>query len=123
MDPNQPLFNGPYQSPAPVVQPSQQNTPPEPSGAGKSKKLLITIAVGVVVLVLVILGVLLAVNSGGKSGTQTSANQTKQSSSGPEAATSSSIQQIDSSISQDISNLNQEKDFSAEKLNDKNLGL
>ena len=41
----------------------------------------------------------------------------------PQPATSTSVQLVNDSIGQDISSLNDDKDFPADKLSDKSLGL
>jgi hypothetical protein len=122
MQPDQtprPLFNSPYQPPVePVPPPPAQ--PPGSSGPSLKKALVIA---GVVTL-LILLAVLLAAMSSAPKQAKPQASNTQNSvNDGPQPATASRVQIIDSTISQDISILNDERDFSADKFSDKNLGL
>lgn len=112
----EPQVSGPVQSP-------QNSRPPQaPIPGAKNKKLFIVIgaAVGFLVLVTVI-AVLL---SGGdkKPGTETpAADSTKTQLLEPSNALD--IEQINNSVNQEMSNLSNDRDFPAEQLSDKALGL
>lgn len=121
-NPNPPLFNAPYQSPQ---APEPTFTPPTVGGGSSKSKFLMAFAVISAIELLVIIGLAVAVISSSndkEAPTQANAKQASQSE-GPTAATSSSIQLIDDAISQSLSGLNDDQDFPADKLSDKNLGL
>lgn len=107
MDPNQPSTQSPYFP----VPPKRNNKP---------------LIVGIVVLGVVLLsvaGLVLLSDSSKKTPTTTQQNPQETTTQEPQAATAVGIEQINSSISQDMSGLNDDRDFPAEALSDKSLGL
>jgi hypothetical protein len=126
--PNGQMFGTPFQQPMSpeVVTSSNPPTPPDGNNNGSSKSklpLVIGVLAGLELLVIIILTV--AVIGGSdktKNPAQTKANDSSQAQ-GPTAATSSSTQLIDDSVTQDISSLNDDKDFPATKYSDSSLGL
>ncbi len=69
-------------------------------------------------------GLALVFSSGGTKPAQktTGSNQAGQAE-GPKGATALDVEQANQSISQDISSINDDQDFPADKLSDKSLGL
>jgi hypothetical protein len=122
--PNDPLFKPPFQQPSQpcVVMPT---TPAAPESGPPKSKLLLLIGIAAVIELLVIIGLAVAVvtNSGTTKTPATAKSADDSSQTGPTAATSSSVQLTDDSISQDLSNLNEDKDFPADKFSDKSLSL
>lgn len=128
-DPNQtngPMFGAPFQQPVQpvVVTPPTEPAQPEPGGGGGKTIWIVAGLIGLVLLVILVAGIILAAGSGHKktpaaAKTDGSSNQAE----GPTAATSSSVQLSNDSISQDISSLNDDQDFPADKLSDQALGL
>ena len=126
--PNDPLFHPPFQepNPAPTVVTSPTGTPPAPESGGQSKSRLLLFIVGAAVLeLLIIIGLAIAVatNSNTPATTATKDDAKNSQAEGPTAATSSSVQLIDDSITQDLSTLNDDKDFPADKFSDRSLNL
>lgn len=121
--PAKPLFNEPFESPlekAPVV--GQMSAPePAPEDQGKNKLVLIVIAAGVSLLIIIILIVVVASSSSNKTGQKTQDAEKQSMELGP--ATSTTVQQTNDSISQDIGNLNDDEDFPSNKLSDDSLNL
>jgi hypothetical protein len=120
--PNQPLFGGPFQQP--VQPPPNVPVEVEPDNSSKNRIIIIIAVVSVIILAvagLVIIAALSSDSTNKKSGTAKDQAITKLK--GPEAATSESVQLVDDLISQDISSLNDDKDFPADKLSDRNLNL
>ena len=124
---DEPLFHAPFQEPVPgqpVV--SDGPTPEEPAtDKPPISKLLLGIGIAAAVELIVIIGLAVAVAS--KSDTPTANGQNGKANSsqgeGPTAANSTSVQLIDDSISQDLSTLNDDKDFPADKFSDRSLNL
>ncbi len=122
-----PLFSQPYNAPdvsPPTV--SYPQTVPEPPASPARSKLLIAVLViaGVQLLVIIVLAVALTASPKANPVTKTnSAADTGQSTSGPQAATALGTQQANDSISQDVTNLNDDHDLPANKFDDKALGL
>lgn len=112
MGPDQPYMQQVPQMPAPL---------PPPPGSRSKLPLVIGLAVGAVVLMLVIA---LAFGGGGekKEEDQTPTNGPA-SSIVSEGAKSLDVQQVNDSISQDMSNLDNDRDFPADGLSDDTLGL
>lgn len=119
MDPNN-LFPNPYASAEPP--PPQPEAPPAPP---LSKKPLLLI--GGVILTIILGLSIIAVVVMSKSGPSTKPATKKADATNPvqqlEGASALDIEQINQSISQDISSLNDGQDFSADKISDKTLGL
>ena len=116
---SQPLFNAPYQSPSPQVSPPQQTVPPT-----RKRSKALPILITVILLALFIAGLAVLLTSSTKKQAQPNAATTNtEKVEGPAPATPESLQAIDGSISQDIGGLNEEKDFSSDKLTDQKLSL
>ncbi len=103
-------------------------TPPPPAGAviggpkaGKSKMMMIVVIA--VVLLVVILGAVLMLGKkpAKKAATKTPANTSQ--SQGPQPAKALDVEQSNNSINQDITGLNDDKDYPADQLSDKSLNL
>lgn len=120
--PTSPFYNGAAQ-PSPVISPesdSEDSTPPP------NNKLLLMLAIGSALELLVIIGLVVAMAGGGNSKTPaqtTDKNSGSSQNQAAEAATPTGIQAINDSISQDISTLNDERDFAPAKYEDKALAL
>ncbi len=119
---NQPQVFNANQIPPQQI-PPQQNTQPQPSGGGSSggnkKKLIIGGVVAGVVLLL-ILAVILVVASSSNSPVVQEAESEPQN---PQPATTIGIEQINNSISQDLSAIDDARDFPESQLTDDTLGL
>ena len=127
--PKEPLFHAPFQQPEtppaqqpPTVEPA---TPKVGGGPDKSKlPLIIGIAAILELLVIITLVIVVAGKSGSSNTNQQKANNSNTSQAqGPTAATPSSVQLTDDSISQDLSSLNDDKDFPQDKFSDQSLHL
>ncbi len=120
---NQPLFHAPFTDPMAVIPPTVSSPLPPVETPTESKfKLLVGIIAGVELLVIIGLAIIVMANS--KATPSTSKTSTSVSpSAGPQAATSNGVQIINDSISQDISSLNDDKDFPTDKFSDQALGL
>ncbi len=107
----------------PVVLPPQPPVPPEETKQAGNKLPLVLGIVAAIELLLII-GLLIAVAAKPKTSktANNNAGNTSQSQ-GPTAATSTSVQTGSDSISQDISGLNDDKDFPTKALDDSSLGL
>lgn len=122
--PSPPLFNEPYANPLgpppPVTTPPAEATPP---AASKKSLLILGALAGVELLLILGLGLALA----SAPGTQTKSKVVDSSSSNqagvPQPATATGLQQTNDSITQDIGNLINERDFPATQLDDTSLGL
>lgn len=129
-DDGQPLFQAPFTQPfqQPVVSGGPAGLPDQQPVGGprrSSSKVMILLAVAASIQLLVIIGLsigLLANSDPPPAPSQTpAANQA--SGDRPAAATATSLQSANDDISQNISSLNDDKDFAADKLSDKTLGL
>lgn len=131
MDPNlQPQNPNPTQYGPPGYGPVPQQTPPNPNfglnpggnpGTTKSRlPLVIGVAAGV--LLLLIIGVIILASSGNKN-TKPPITDTNIQTQGPQPATAIGVTQTDTSISQDLSTINDDKDLVPTMLDDKTLGL
>jgi len=130
------MFGPPFQQPTPGAVVSSANPPqpgqPQPAsandaGGGPSPKkpwLLAWIIVGVLLICLLVgVMIMLAANNSKKPAATSNSNSSNSQDQGPTAATSSSVQLSNDSISQDLSSLNDDKDLPADRLTDQNLGL
>ena len=118
------LSNLPYGSqPAPQPQNALESISSSDS-TSKSRKGLFIVAIVGGVLIVVLLVVVLIINSGGDSQSKSSDKQQNTNATQTlEPAQSLEIEQINNSITQDLSSLDDEKDFPESSLNDKTLGL
>ena len=122
----EPLFHAPF------AQPSQQSTnivtstPNEPGEKQPAPKNRLMLIIGVLavleLLVIITLAIAVASKSNSTSNTPKTSSDNSQAQ-GPTAATSSSVQLTDDSITQDLSSLNDDKDFPADKFSDQSLNL
>ncbi len=118
-DNNQPLFHAPFNEPQPAAPP----TLPVDSQPKAKFGLLLTVIAGSELLVIIILAIaVMAHHAAAPTATKTNPTSTDQSI-GPQTATSTNVQVSSDSINQDISTLNDDKDFPTDKLSDKTLGL
>jgi hypothetical protein len=107
--------------PKPVTtftQPAKPNT----SKTGIPKKMIIIGAIVAISVVSMIVIVVVSISKKSDTSTQPETPVTSQSLV-PEPATSSGLQQTNTSISQDLNGLDNAKDFPATRLDDKTLGL
>lgn len=109
------------------VKPQNTTFIPNPTPTSSSmlsripKKILI---IGVIIGLAILAMIIIVVVSMGKKDTTTEKPQTTtEQSLVPEPATSSGLQQTNTSIGQDLNSLDNAKDFSTTKLDDKTLGL
>lgn len=102
----------------PQVQPSTPT--PAPSPQGSKKKLLLIVAGVVVILVVVSLVVVLTSSKKSKA---PQAQQESTQPEGPQPAQAIDVEQTSNSITQDITGHDNNKDFPADQLGDKHLGL
>ncbi len=117
-DPSAPYNSGVFTGP-----PGYGQTPAPKKSIWKSKLLLV---VGGIVIVALIMAVVLALVLGGKKEApkiQQNSSSNSDSSGDAQPATAASVGQIDNSISQDISTLNDDTDFPVKLFDDKELGL
>lgn len=120
-----PMFNEPYVNPmstAPdATPPTEPTDTPKPS---PSRKLILGLAVAAGVELLLILGLCVAlVTPKTANRNKNNASNSTSQSLAPQPATSISVQQTNDTITQDISNLTNSKDFPAAPLDDRTLGL
>ncbi len=123
---------GPNQQPAPPgiynQAPPDMSAPgpasfDQPGNSNSNRKLIIAGAlIGLLTLIIIILIVLLATGDKAPAPAKETTSETSQSQ-GPQPASAIDIEQTNNAISQDISGLNDDQDFPADKLNDKNLKL
>ena len=122
-----PLFHAPFEQPPEtsggVVASSAPNPEMPESGPPKSKLPLIIGGAAVGLLLLIALIAIVASSGSPKTKTTTGSKTDSTQVEGPKAANSSSLQLIDDSISQDASSLNDDKDFRANKFEDRSLNL
>ena len=123
MDPQQPPQNQNTEPQVPTQQvynqpPTGMSTQPKPN----KNKLYILIGAGVGLLLLFTVIAVLAGGNGKKQAPQTVSSDDAKSQL-LEPAKALDIEQINNAISQDMSNLNNDKDFPADQLSDKALGL
>lgn len=124
--------------PQPVYQPAQAPLPnpqfggpvvsnpgvPAAEPAPKKSKLFTILAVTVAIELVVIVGLMVLVAANSKNTTQTKSSSSNSTQSlAPQPATAVGVQQTDDAVSQTLSSLSEDRDFPAEKLSDKNLGL
>lgn len=137
MDPQQPYNPQNQQPPQPevynsptlanasygVVQP-QSGGAPASGGPVRSRRGLLIAAItgGAVIIILIILAVVLTMSSSG-SKEKPAVTETDTSTQALQPAKSIELEQANNSINQDMSGLNDEKDFPANSLDDKTLGL
>lgn len=122
---NSPTLAGmPYGAqPAPQPQSTVTSTPLPSTGKKRSKGPII---IGIVAGIMLILVVLAVVLQGGGKDNDANKPASPESTTTPQAlqpATSIELQQVDNSLSQDLSALDDEKDFPNASLDDKTLGL
>lgn len=127
----QPVAQPTYQQP-PVTLPSAQfggqaapnQAQPTTEPAPKKSKLPMILVIAVALELVVIVGLMALVATNSKNTTQTKSNSSNNTQSlAPQPATSVGVQQTDDAVSQTLSSLSEDRDFPADKLSDKNLGL
>lgn len=92
----------------------------------RDKKWWIIGGAGALIVILIVVGLALTLssnNTASKTATVSDKNTTSDQSQAPQPATSLSIEQTNSAISQDLSTLNDDTDFPAGVLDDQTLGL
>ncbi len=125
----------PYGAPQPPADTPGYGPNPEPNGGPsvypvknppKSKRKLIIIVASALAALVIIVIIVVVVAGGKKPSTPAKPaqdpNENSQSQ-GPQPATSLGVEQINNSISQDISGLNDDQDYPPTKLDDKTLTL
>lgn len=120
MDPNN-------QTPSPIITPPDQSESPASNFEDKAEKQrkirkIVLIAAGATILILTIVGIVASL-SGGDKKKQPDTNQTTQTPELTRNPTAIDIESVNNSINSSITGLNDEQDFPASNLDDKNLGL
>ncbi len=140
MDPRQQPGQPQYQQNQPVNTPEVYNSPtlntmpyggqpaPQPQtpvqpAQNHRRGPVIAIIVGIVVALLLVLAAIFATSSSTKTADQATTPKQSASSQVIEPAEAIEVEQTNNSISQDLSTLDEEKDFPATGLDDKSLGL
>lgn len=119
-------FNAPYTAPfAPAPPVPAPPAEPTVSSGGRPhlNKLALLIVGGVGLILIMVILIIVAGGSKKPATTNTPATNATAQPAGPQAATATGLQLLNDSISQDISSLNDDKDFPTTKFTDQALGL
>jgi len=120
--PPQPNIYGPVlPSPAPGVPPQPQFQPPMPPKSNKKVFIIGGAVAGIVVLLIIV--AVVALSGGNKNQPPAEEHQETTEAEGPQPATAVDVEHANNSISQDISGLNDDRDFPVDQLEEKTLKL
>jgi len=116
--------NYPQQAGGPSVYgPAPTSASPVQTPPKRNTKLIIIIAAAVAVLLIIGIAVIMVLSSTKKETPSTPTSQTSNQDATTQPATSVGVEQLNSSVSQDLSSLNDDKDLPSNQLDDKSLGL